>query len=211
MIMRVLGISIVCSSMTVAAQARDYGQLGATFVIEEPDLLAHISGRLIAMKQSGELDQLNRDFAKRSEARVRRPVPVAGLTPAQTARIWNFDPSITVENDIRDHKGNLIAPAGRRVNPLDYTVIKQKLVFLDGDDKEQMSWALGRYGARDAKLILVNGAPLEAMSTHKRRFYFDQTGFLSNKFGIAHTPAVVEQAGKVMRVTEFAVSKVTAR
>jgi conjugal transfer pilus assembly protein TraW len=211
MIMRVLGIGIACWSMTVAALARDYGQLGATFVIEEPDLLAHISGRLIAMKQSGELDQLNRDFAKRSEARVRRPAPVAGLSPAQTARIWNFDPNIIIENDIRDHKGNLIAPAGRRVNPLDYTVIKQKLVFLDGDDKEQMAWALARYGARDAKLILVNGAPLEAMSTHKRRFYFDQRGFLSNKFGIAHTPAVVEQAGKVMRISEFVVSKASSR
>ncbi len=211
MITRVLGISIAFWWMTVEAQARDYGQLGATFVIEEPDLLAHISGRLNAMKQSGQLDQLNRDFAKRSESRVRRPVPVAGLSPAQTSRIWNFDPSIIIENDITDHKGNLIAPAGRRVNPLDFTVIKQKLVFLDGDDKEQMAWAFGRYSALDAKLILVNGAPLEAMSTYKRRFYFDQTGFLSNKFGIAHTPAVVEQAGKVMRISEFVVSKVPPR
>ncbi len=76
---------------------------------------------------------------------------------------------------------------------------------------EFLAHVLVRYGARDAKLILVNGAPLEAMSTHKRRFYFDQTGFLSNKFGIAHTPAVVEQAGKVMRITEFAVSKASSR
>ena len=207
MMCRTIGLGAALWWMSIEAVARDYGQLGAAFPIEEPDLLSHISGRLDLMKRSGQLDQLNKDFAKRSEARVRRPMPVAGLSPAQEPRVWNYDPSITIENDIRDHKGNLIAPKGRRVNPLDFTVIKQKLVFLDGDDKEQMAWALGRYTPLQAKLILVNGAPLEAMSTHQRRFYFDQTGFLSNKFGIAHTPAVVEQSGKVMRVTEFVVSK----
>ena len=101
----------------------------------------------------------------------------------------------------------MIAQAGKRINPLDFTVIKQKLVFLDGDNAKQMAWAIARYTNLNAKLILVNGAPLEAMSLHKRRFYFDQTGFLTNKFGIAHTPAVVEQSGKVMRVTEHALVK----
>ena len=207
MTLRVLGIGVALWWMSIEAQARDYGQLGASFAIEEPDLLAHISNRLNDAKNSGQLDALNRDFAKRSEARVRRPVPVSGISAATTTRAWNFDPSIIIDHDIKDHKGNMIAQAGKRINPLDFTVIKQKLVFLDGDNAKQMAWAIGRYTSFNAKLILVNGAPLEAMSLHKRRFYFDQNGFLISKFGIAHTPAVVEQNGKVMRVTEHALVK----
>ncbi len=207
MTLRVLGIGVALWWISIEAHARDYGQLGATFAIEEPDLLAHIAGRLNDAKNSGQLDALNRDFAKRSEARVRRPVPVAGISAATITRAWNFDPSIIIDHDIKDHKGNLIAPAGKRINPLDFTIIAQKLVFLDGDNAGQMAWAMSRYTSLNAKLILVNGAPLEAMSLHKRRFYFDQSGFLTNKFGIAHTPAVVEQSGKVMRVTEHALEK----
>ena len=40
------------------------------------------------------------------------------------------------------------------------------------------------------------------MTNRKRRFYFDQEGKLTSKFGIEHTPAVVRQAGRVMRVSE---------
>lgn len=48
----------------------------------------------------------------------------------------------------------------------------------------------------------MNGSPIEQMTAKKRRFYFDQEGKLTSRFGIEHTPAVVAQAGKVMKVTE---------
>src|SRR3546814_13848429 len=82
---------------------------------------------------------MNEVFAKRVEQRVRRPKPVEGVTPARTARSWDYDPSIAIERDIRDQKGNLIAAAGHRVNPLDFVAIKQDLVFVDGDDAAQRS------------------------------------------------------------------------
>jgi len=55
-----------------------------------------------------------------------------------------------------------------------------------------------------AKIILVNGSPVELMTAKKRRFYFDQAGKLTTRFGIEHTPAIVTQAGRVMRVSEVA-------
>ena len=58
-----------------------------------------------------------------------------------------------------------------------------------------------RFDAK-ARLIMVKGAPLDAMTRHQRRFYFDQAGRLTAKFGITHVPAVVEQAGRAMRITE---------
>lgn len=185
-----------------ASQARDYGQMGQTFPVIETDLLATIESRLRRAEASGELARTNEMFAKRVEAKVRRPDPVTGVTPARTARSWDFDPSVTMERDIRDQKGNLIAPAGQRINPLDFVSIRQDLVFIDGDDSEQLAWATTRYTDLKAKIIFVRGSPVEQMTAKKRRFYFDQQGKLTSRFGIEHTPAVVTQAGKVMRVSE---------
>src|SRR3546814_1448933 len=79
----------------------------------------------------------------------------------------------------------------------------QKLVFIDGDDKDQMSWALRRFDDQSAKLIMVTGAPLDAMTLHQRRFYFDQGGFLVGRFGIRAVPAVVAPNGRTMKVYEI--------
>ena len=187
-----------------ASEARDYGTAGQAFPIIEPDLLATIEARLRRAEASGELARTNALFAKRVEAKVRRPDPVAGISPAQETRSWDFDPSVRIDHDVRDQKGNMIARAGQKVNPLDFVGIHQDLVFVDGDNAEQMAWACGKYSDVKAKIIFVKGSPIEAMSQRKRRFYFDQEGKLTGRFGIEHTPAVVSQAGRVMRVTEHA-------
>jgi len=182
--------------------ARDYGAAGQSFPIIEPDLLATIEARLGQAQASGELERTNALFAKRVADRVRRPVPVRGVTPAQVARSWEYDPTIKLEKDISDQKGHLIAAAGQKLNPLEFVSVGQALVFIDGDNAEELNWATGRYTDLNAKIIFVNGSPFEQMSARKRRFYFDQEGKLAGKFGIAHTPAIISQAGKVMRISE---------
>ena len=183
------------------AAAKDYGQVGTVFPLLEPDMLRVIELKLKTLQANGQLDAMNQRLRTRTEARVRRPDPVAGIELATRARTWLFDPSIVIDHNIRDHKGNLISAAGTRVNPLDYIVVTTPLVFIDGDDAAQLAWALKRFDTK-ARLIMVKGAPLEAMTRHQRRFYFDQAGRLTAKFGITHVPAVVEQAGRAMRITE---------
>jgi len=210
----VAGATLLAGSVFVAApmrtEARDYGQAGQTFPVIEPDLLSTIEARLKQAEATGVLARTNEMFAKRAEARVRRPDPVAGITPARAVREWDFDPSVQIERDIRDQKGNLIAAAGQRVNPLDFVAIKQDLVFVDGDDADQLAWATKRYTDLNAKIIFVRGSPIEQMTNRKRRFYFDQGGKLTAKFGIEHTPAVVRQNGKLMRVSEQVLKKGSA-
>ena len=81
--------------------------------------------------------------------------------------------------------------------------LRVPLVFLDGDDPEQLAWATRRYASTKAKLILVRGAPLELMKARQRRFYFDQGGMLVARIGIRHTPAVVSQSGDALKVAEI--------
>ena len=139
---------------------------------------------------------------RRTIARVNRPDPVAGIVRASEARRWQFDPTITLAADIRGAKGELIHAAGTRVNPLDSVGLRADLLFLDGDDPDQLAWALKQDA--NAKLILVKGAPLELMKARQRRFYFDQGGKLTERFGIRSVPARVRQQGRLLEVSEIA-------
>lgn len=182
--------------------ARDYGQRGTVFPVIERDLLEQIHSRLTQMERSGETARLNEDLKRRTIARVGRPDPVAGIVRASEARRWHFDPTITLAADIRGAKGELIHAGGTRVNPLDSVGLRADLLFLDGDDPDQLAWAL-KQGA-NAKLILVKGAPLELMKARQRRFYFDQGGKLTERFGIRSVPARVRQQGRLLEVSEIA-------
>jgi conjugal transfer pilus assembly protein TraW len=197
----VLFLSVAVAALSPPAAAKDYGQVGTVFPVIEPDLLRVIEAKLKSMQATGQIDAMNQRLADRTRAKVNRPDPVAGIERASKPRSWLYDPSIVIDHDIRDQKGQLVAAKGKRVNALDYVVIKTPLVFIDGDDDAQVAWAMKRYDDK-AKVILVRGAPLELMTKRQRRFYFDQNGTLTSKFGITAVPAVVEQAGKAMRVTE---------
>ena len=168
----------------------------------ERDLLEQIRTRLTQMEKSGETARLNQELKRRTIARVNRPDPVVGLIRASETRSWPFDPTITLAADIRGAKGELIHAAGTRVNPLDSVKLRADLLFVDGDDPAQIHWALRQEA--NAKLILVKGAPLELMKVRQRRFYFDQGGKLTEKFGIKAVPARVRQNGRVLEVSEIA-------
>jgi conjugal transfer pilus assembly protein TraW len=192
-------ITLACSAPAVA---KDYGQHGALWPVIEPDLLQQIEARLKHLEASGETARLNERLKQRTIARVNRPEPVAGIIHAASLRSWQYDPTISAERDIADDKGRIIIARGTRVNPLDTVSLRAPLVFLDGDDPAQLAWASARYGKTNAKLILVRGAPLALMKARQRRFYFDQGGTLVAHFGIRAVPAVVEQQGRVLRITE---------
>ena len=78
----------------------------------------------------------------------------------------------------------------------------QDLVFVDGTDPAQIDWAVREHSAEAAKIIFVAGSPFNMMKPHQRRFWFDQGGQLTARFGIRHTPAVVTSAGKALQITE---------
>jgi conjugal transfer pilus assembly protein TraW len=193
----------LCSfaAVTPPAAAKDYGQVGTVFPVIEPDLLRVIESKLKTMQANGQIDAMNQRLAERTRAKVNRPDPVPGIELATRPRTWLYDPSIVIDHEIRGADGTLIAAAGRRVNPLDYVAVTTPLVFIDGDDEAQVAWAMKRFDDK-AKLILVRGAPLELMTRRQRRFYFDQAGTLTSKFGITRVPAIVVQAGRAMRVSE---------
>ncbi len=185
-------------------QSKDYGTVGQTWAIAEPDLLAVIRAQLLAAKRDGRLDAINRQFEENAQKRVNRPVPLNGITPARTDRAWSYDPTVTVSDDIRDSKGNLIAAKGQRFNPLHLIGMTHSFAFVDGDNASEVSWAMRQGPPEKLWIVMVKGSPIERMKQFKRRFYFDQQGVMTGKFGIEHTPALVTQAGDRLDLREVA-------
>jgi len=186
-----------------AASAKDLGVRGATWPVAEPDLLGEIEARLLDMEHSGALARLEDEARERARRRLEEPDAVPGIAPAREERSRLFDPSITVERDIRTADGVLIAAVGTRVNPLERTALARDLLFVDGRRAAEIAWALAH--DRPAKIVLLAGRPLELMRQYRRPFFFDQGGRLAARFGLSLTPSVVAQDGARLRITEFPV------
>ena len=186
--------------------AHDCGTQGAVYPFKEKSALALIQERLNQMQAKGEIETHQQRLKAQALNTIERPKAVTGLSKTKQPRVFEKDISVSMPEDIRDHNGKIIHKAGTRVNPLNNKLLatKKVLIFFDGDDKEQVEWALKEHQRRRglAKLVLVNGKPLELMRTFDTPFYFDQTGRLTKYFGFQQIPAMVYQKGDKLMVAE---------
>lgn len=187
-----------------ALNATVIGTYGDTYPIAEADFLTVIQAGLKQRQQSGDMTRLQQAFAKRAEQHSRRPVPVAGLSPAPRTTSRLFDPSITVPEDVRDTTGHLVARQGARVNPLTTISLRQALLFYDADDVRQAAWATRTAQQHNGKVkfIIVNGAIDVEARRVQQPVFFDQQGRLSTRFGLRHIPAMITQEGLYLRIQE---------
>ena len=186
-------------------RAEDLGTVGDTYAIAEPHLLNYIEQTLREKEKSGELAHLEEQAKSRVIDSIRNPKPLAGIKPTQTARTFYFDPSIKVEQNITDAKGNIVVPAGTTKNPLQVVSLSKHLLFFDGSDPQQVRHAralIDYYGGK-VKPILVAGSYLDLMKAWQLSVYFDQQGVLTRKFGITQVPALVSQEGLRLRIDEL--------
>ena len=183
---------------SIEAYAEDFGVQGHVFEIIEQDFLEVINARLKAI----DWNKFNKKIQKQTQEYIETPTPVKAITKAKEAKEFFYDPTYVLTQDIKDHTGKLIHPAGVEVNPLEHTNLNEDLIFIDGDDKTQIEFALKQYQEKDKKLkiILVKGSPLQIQRKQKIWIYFDQGGVLTTKLGIKEIPALVEQDGLKLKI-----------
>lgn len=188
-------------------EAKDFGTYGETFPIQEKSLLGVIMNKLEALSESGKLEEHQKAIVAKTKERFYRPDPVLEVKTTTEPRAFTYDPSITVPYDLRDHKGQVFHQKGTKVNPLDTNQLRCPLLFVDGDDETQVAWAIGQHkasgSAHKPKIILVKGAPLEMSDKLQLPIYFDQSGTLVKKLGIAQVPARVSQKKKLLLIEEM--------
>lgn len=191
-------------ALPFSLSAADLGTHGPLFEITESDILESLKARLGEMEDAGEIDALKDEMQTTTRAYVNRPRPVTGLQVAQVDHTFEVDLSITLNRDLRDHNGRVFAARGTVVNPLDYSRFNKRIILFDGDDPAQVRFALSEGNELDTLLVLTNGAPLELMREHGRRFYFDQDAQMVKAFQITRIPSVVRRGSRTMLVSEVA-------
>jgi conjugal transfer pilus assembly protein TraW len=218
---------LVCS-LSNPVFAKDFGKCGSTFEIKEEGFVAMMQRKLKEVNLA-EHEQKMKDLARK---RVEEPTPVLGITRAKSTVSHSFDPSYVLDEDVFLPCGKLLYAAGTRVNPLDHMEWGGRMIFIDGRDSTQIAWIKNNYLkteafdknepklpqglddqnkgntahtaiSSDTKIILTGGRPLELEREVGNPIYFDQFGELTGRFNIAHVPAIVEQDGKYLKVTEL--------
>lgn len=196
-------------------RAKDCGVHGVIYPINEDDPIVFIQQKLKRMEESGELEHHRQDLQKKTKAAVERPKPVEEITKAEKSRIFYYDPTYVVAEDLKDHMERVFYKKGTKINPLETISLSQDLLFFDGDDPEQKAWAQARMqksivsdlNDKKVRLILVKGAPLALSEELGILVYFDQGGLLTKKLGIQHIPAFVTQADLRLRIEEIALEE----
>jgi conjugal transfer pilus assembly protein TraW len=195
----VLSVSV---SVSVSAYGYDFGQKGQVYSIIEKNFLEYIYEKLNRYKDEGRLEQLQDKLVSTTKRRVMRPSGV-NLPPVMKTSVRYYDPSLTLEKDIYNEKGQLIAAKGTKVNPLDKIGLTKKLVFINADNDKEVTFARKQLDTNlSSKIILVNGSIYDVNIELNRPVYFDQEQRLINRFNITHTPTVIDQHDRLLRITE---------
>lgn len=193
---RVLGLWVMVLS---GVHGKDFGVQGTTYPVIEESLLEHLQHQLSALPpETLQLKQL--EVQERFKQSVVNPNPVSGIHKTSGFRTYAVDPTITLDKDILDHQGHIIAARGSTVNPLTTVQLKSSLLIFDGTDPEQVTWAETQ-GDR-TKWIIIKGRTFDLMKQHERAVYFDQGGAICRQFKIVAVPAVIRQNGHLLEIEE---------
>lgn len=184
--------------------ASDLGAIGQSFDIAEPNLLVVIQEKIKSWMQRQSIENLQAKMQTFIRHQVTQPQPVAFLSKATKNRSFLFNPSIRLSQDLRLPDGRVLARAGDTINPLDSVKLDKTLVFFNADAPKECALALSIYQKTKGHcdLILVSGKPLLFRKKYQLPVYFDQMARLSSHLHLAHTPSIVTQAGKYLRVSE---------
>lgn len=204
---RYIQLSLIASlSLINAAYAKNLGTVGTVWQIQEKNLLVLIEERLQEQFGGKSEAEIQAEVQRRVEENALRPEPTELVRATENIE-RTFDPSITVERDIADHKGTVFARKGQKVNPFDLMDFNQTLIFINADDNEQVKWAKN-FKAETVirKIVLIKGNVREAGNLLNEVIYFDQKGSLINRFGITKVPTVIDQMPnqKLLRIREVA-------
>jgi conjugal transfer pilus assembly protein TraW len=193
------GVSISHALSKFRKEVKDYGKYGTTYQIEEENLLEVIEARL---KSPDFQERIKRMLGKAKDKMYKFTKYDGMFSRTKEDNVYRIDPALTLDEDILDHEGNVIFAKGSTFNPADFVPLTGRYIFIDGNDEKQVSYALGR---KFKKIILTAGDFEELTRKHRHRFYLVNDDLIE-KIRLTHVPAILEQEGRHLRVTEKALN-----
>ena len=185
------------SLVPTRASGKDLGVHGRLYEIKEEDMLSYVR------RKAGEIDMAAlRESVEKKVLESWAPHSFVSLdVPSATEeRVRYVDPSVNVQNPLRDHTGKMIFPAGV-VNPLDHVSLSKSILVLRED---QVKRALEETGKRGEKpILLLTDGDIRRTSLLAGQTVYKATPFMLRRIGVEKVPSLVEQEGRKLRVREM--------
>lgn len=194
--MRKVSISAVLLSLSLVQPGlAGTLMLGQTYPIAEPDTLEEIKRQARSVDWKAWMRRRPADYG------AFQGVP---LPPATEDSTRLFDPTYVLQQDIPDEKGNVLIPKGTKVNVYDRLKLPGRYIIVGATDSH-FKWLdeVAKPGEGD-KIIVAGGNFYEQMHSRERRMYM-LSDRMVERFDLRATPAIVEQEGNQLRITEYAV------
>lgn len=190
----------ISSLSNVYADAENLGIVAKTYTINEPDMIEWIKTRVTGMMQNGEWEQIQKQAVANAKNQINNPIPVSGISDATVTKTWYYKPMIELKQNLTDGHGHIIAKAGI-YNALRYKPFDTQLLFINGNNKKQVEWAIKHYqnDGIKTKIVLTQGSFMALDKKHKIWFFYDQNGKYTQKLQIQHVPAIVTQDGENLK------------
>ena len=192
--MRILATSLIFFLIIFSvdfAESKNLGKVGAVYQIVERDALEEIMDRV------SRIDWAQVFGREQSEALVRnyRPSGFVELQRAERDRTFGVDMTYTLDRDLLDSDGMVIYPEGYSFNPLDYVSYPNVLVFLNGEDREQVKWFKASGYKDDLRVrVLVTEGSYYDLSLKLERSVFYADSRIVERLGLRALPSVVNTA-----------------
>ncbi|MBY0379658.1 MAG: type-F conjugative transfer system protein TraW [Burkholderiales bacterium] len=202
--MKIIVIGLISLFLINNVIAENLGVVGKTYPVIEPDMIEVIKAKAKSMMDNGQWDKIKQKTIADAKNQIENPQPVFGITHTREAKTIYYNPVFKVDKDITDANGKVIAHAGY-YNPLTFKPFPEEFIFIDGSDEKQVDWAVKRFNSNNkkTKIILTSGSYISLDKKFRIWFYYDQNGRYTQKLGIKHVPAIVNQEGKQLRVDEL--------
>ncbi len=206
-----LAFLLIVFGIAEITMANDLGKLGNTFKIEEEAFTLMMKRKLAEIDMEAEREKMQ----KIAIDRVENPTPVIGITGAGENRTFYFDPTYTLDEDAVLPCGKILHKAGTIVNPLEHMDLNRRLFFVDSRNASQVEWLQEQLNNPlpeqkepvEDRIILVGGSVFKLQEKlgqkHEDKVYFDQSGELTTRFGIKHSPAIAVQEELKIRIDEI--------
>ena len=113
-----------------------------------------------------------------------------------------FDPTYLLPRDIKDGNGKVLFAKGTPINVYERMQMPGRMIVIsDRDSHYRWLNEVAKPTERD-KILIGGGNVLEARRRHRANFYqLDARGV--ERFGLERLPAIVEQDGVMLRVSEY--------
>jgi len=197
-------VSVLLSVQGIAG-AHDLGTVGKIYPIDEADFLVEVKEIVKHKVDDGSWAEIERKLQRDTVNALEHPAASGSFTVAAASKVWYFDPTATLTQDVMGPTGQVLFAAGTKINPLDVVSVGSNLFFFDADDPKQIA-KLQQAQARSpvhVKPVAVAGSYLALSRKLEQPIYFDQGANFTRRLGIVTIPALVSQEGNRLKVEEM--------